>query len=96
MAAPPIPPIRLGLIGTGLAVEKPHWPALRTLADRYEVTALTDSSAAPSDLKLNLVLTGGAIGNYTAILLGAPRDAQQLRRHHSHESLPRYRQRLPR
>jgi predicted dehydrogenase len=37
MAAPVIPPIRLGLIGTGLAVEKLHWPALRGLADRYEV-----------------------------------------------------------
>jgi predicted dehydrogenase len=48
MAAPPIPPIRLGLIGTGLAVEKLHWPALRRLADRYEVTAFTDSSAAQS------------------------------------------------
>ena len=31
MAAPAIPPIRLGLIGTGLAVEKLHWPALRRL-----------------------------------------------------------------
>jgi predicted dehydrogenase len=48
MAAPPIPPIRLGLIGTGLAVEKLHWPALRGLADRYEVTAFTDSSAEQS------------------------------------------------
>ncbi|WIY01947.1 Gfo/Idh/MocA family oxidoreductase [Amycolatopsis mongoliensis] len=45
MAAPAIPPIRLGLIGTGLAVEKLHWPALRGLADRYVVTAFTDSSA---------------------------------------------------
>ena len=45
MAAPPIPPIRLGLIGTGLAVEKLHWPALRGLADRYVVTAFTDVSA---------------------------------------------------
>ncbi|HEV8556100.1 MAG TPA: Gfo/Idh/MocA family oxidoreductase [Actinophytocola sp.] len=147
MAAPTIPPIRLGLIGTGLAVEKLHWPALRRLADRYVVTAFTDRSAeqgrrsadysetgrlhlmvwrhagrlvpregrftgtpwrrpqyrggvrldagvhhiaqirllrgdivrvhaavhaanstidAPSDLALNLVFTGGAIGNYTA------------------------------
>lgn len=48
MAAPPIPPIRLGLIGTGLAVEKLHWPALRGLADRYEVTAFTDSAAEQS------------------------------------------------
>ncbi|MGW4527368.1 Gfo/Idh/MocA family protein [Amycolatopsis sp. NPDC004378] len=45
MAAPGIPPIRLGLIGTGLAVEKLHWPALRTLAERYAVTAFTDSAA---------------------------------------------------
>ncbi|HWO63270.1 MAG TPA: Gfo/Idh/MocA family oxidoreductase [Umezawaea sp.] len=46
MAAPAIPPIRLGLIGTGLAVEKLHWPALRGLGDRYAVTAFTDLSAA--------------------------------------------------
>jgi predicted dehydrogenase len=45
MAASAIPPIRLGLIGTGLAVEKLHWPALRGLTDRYEVTAFTDPSA---------------------------------------------------
>jgi len=36
MAAPTIPLIRLGLIGAGLAVEKPHWPALR----RHVVSAL--------------------------------------------------------
>ncbi|MBE8521139.1 Gfo/Idh/MocA family oxidoreductase [Amycolatopsis sp. H6(2020)] len=45
MAAPVIPPIRLGLIGIGLAVEKLHWPALRGLADRFAVTAFTDPSA---------------------------------------------------
>jgi predicted dehydrogenase len=48
MAASAIPPIRLGLIGTGLAVEKLHWPALRTLADRFAVTAFTDSAAEQS------------------------------------------------
>lgn len=37
-------PIRLGLIGTGLAVELLHWPALRQLTDRYTVTAFTDAS----------------------------------------------------
>ncbi|WP_103342010.1 Gfo/Idh/MocA family protein [Amycolatopsis sp. CA-126428] len=45
MAASAIKPIRLGLIGTGLAVEKLHWPALRGLADRFVVTAFTDSAA---------------------------------------------------
>jgi predicted dehydrogenase len=48
MAAPTIPPIGLGLIGTGLAVEKLHWPALRELTDRYVVTAFTDASAEQS------------------------------------------------
>src|SRR3954451_14442158 len=48
MAAPAIPPIRLGLIGTGLAVEKLHWPALRGLSDRFVVTAFTDSAAGQS------------------------------------------------
>lgn len=44
MAETPVPPIRLGLIGTGLAVEKLHWPALRRLTDRFEVTAFADRS----------------------------------------------------
>jgi hypothetical protein len=96
MAAPPIPPIPLGLIGTGLAVGQPHCPASRGLADRSQASAFTDSSAAPSNFEIDPVLTGGAIGNHTAILLGAPHDAQQLRRHHSHDSPPRYRRRLPR
>jgi hypothetical protein len=58
MAAPPIP---LGLIGTGLAVEKPHRPAWRGLADRRVANSTID---APSDLAPNLVHTGGVIGGY--------------------------------
>ena len=42
-------PIRLGLIGTGLAVEKLHWPALRRLPDRYVVTAFADHSPAQGE-----------------------------------------------
>lgn len=38
-------PIRLGLLGTGLAARRLHWPALRLLADRYQVTACHDRSA---------------------------------------------------
>jgi predicted dehydrogenase len=41
--------IRLGLIGTGLAVEKLHWPALRRLEDRYVVTAFADLSVAQGE-----------------------------------------------
>jgi predicted dehydrogenase len=39
-----IPQIRLGIIGTGLAVEKLHWPALRQLTDQFRVTAFTNRS----------------------------------------------------
>jgi hypothetical protein len=46
MAAPTIPPIRLGLTGPGLAVEKPLWPALC----RHVVSAFTDFSGEQSRL----------------------------------------------
>jgi len=42
-------PIRLGLIGTGLAVEKLHWPALRRLPDRFVITAFADRSTAQGE-----------------------------------------------
>ncbi|MDQ2744059.1 MAG: Gfo/Idh/MocA family oxidoreductase [Chloroflexota bacterium] len=35
-----IHPIRLGIIGTGLAARDLHWPALRELSDRFEIVAL--------------------------------------------------------
>jgi predicted dehydrogenase len=44
MPADALRPIRLGLIGTGLAVEKLHWPVLRQMPDRYVVTAYSDHS----------------------------------------------------
>ena len=34
--------MRLGVIGTGLAIEKLHWPALRQLTDRFEVVAFAN------------------------------------------------------
>src|SRR5690606_36453505 len=34
--------LRLGIIGTGLAVEKLHWPALKRMTDRYRVVAFCD------------------------------------------------------
>lgn len=34
--------LNLGIIGTGLAVEKLHWPALQALGDRFRVTAFCD------------------------------------------------------
>lgn len=35
-------PIQLGIIGTGLAVEKLHWPALKRMPDRFRVAAFCD------------------------------------------------------
>jgi predicted dehydrogenase len=35
-------PLRLGIIGTGLAVEKLHWPALKRMPDRFRVTAFAN------------------------------------------------------
>jgi predicted dehydrogenase len=49
-------PIRLGLLGTGLAARRLHWPALRLLADRYQVTACHDRS--PEAMESFRELTG--------------------------------------
>ncbi|MGP4014460.1 Gfo/Idh/MocA family protein [Saccharopolyspora sp. 5N708] len=42
-------PIRLGLIGTGLAVAQLHWQALRALTDRFVVTAFADRSVSQGE-----------------------------------------------
>jgi predicted dehydrogenase len=41
-ARPSSDTVRLGIIGTGLAVEQLHWPALKTMTDRFRVTAFCD------------------------------------------------------
>jgi predicted dehydrogenase len=43
-ATPSSDTIRLGIIGTGLAVEKLHWPALKRMPDRYQVVAFSNRS----------------------------------------------------
>jgi len=51
--------IRLGVIGTGLAWERLHYPAIKELGDRYEVTALanrTKSDAEAFAKQINLDL----------------------------------------
>ncbi len=35
--------LRVGIIGTGMAFEKLHYPAYRELADKYEIAAICDS-----------------------------------------------------
>ena len=42
-------PIRLGIIGTGLAVEKLHWPALKRMTDRFQVVAFSNRGRANAE-----------------------------------------------
>ena len=42
--------IRLGIVGTGLAIEKLHWPALRQMTDRYEVVAFCNDTRPPAEV----------------------------------------------
>jgi hypothetical protein len=73
MAAPAIPPIRLVLTSTGLAVEEPHRPALRRSCCR---TSRSTSS------------TGGAIGTCTASCPGIPVAQQPDDMRHGTEGAP--------
>ena len=41
--------VRLGIVGTGLAVEKLHWPALAQLTDRFEVVAFANDTREPAE-----------------------------------------------
>jgi predicted dehydrogenase len=42
-------PIRLGIIGTGLAVKKLHWPALAKLTDRFGVVAFANRTRSTAE-----------------------------------------------
>jgi predicted dehydrogenase len=44
-----IRPIRLGIIGTGLAVKKLHWPALGRMGNRYVVVAFANRTRATAE-----------------------------------------------
>jgi predicted dehydrogenase len=57
-------PIRLGLIGTGLAIERLHWPALRQLREAYTVVAFCDRSE-PAARRFS-TYSGLPMGEHTA------------------------------
>jgi len=48
-SAPTSRPIRLGIIGTGLATKKLHWPALRQLPDLFTTAAFANHSQPPAE-----------------------------------------------
>jgi hypothetical protein len=41
--------VRLGIIGTGLAIEKLHWPALRQMGRQFQLTAYADFARASTE-----------------------------------------------
>jgi len=49
VVSPAIGPVRLGIIGTGLAVKKLHWPALVRMRDRFVVVAFANRTRASAD-----------------------------------------------
>jgi predicted dehydrogenase len=56
--------LRLGVIGTGLAVEQLHWPALERMTDRYQVAAFSDIDR---DHAAHFAeYTGASMDDYTA------------------------------
>ncbi len=57
-------PIRLGIIGTGLAVEKLHWPALKRMRDRFQVAAFCDLERRNAEHFAHY--SGAAMAEYTA------------------------------
>jgi predicted dehydrogenase len=64
MTADAVPAIRLGVIGTGLAVELLHWPALKKMPDRYVIAAFADQ--AESQARHFASYSGAAMENYSA------------------------------
>ena len=42
VANPPYPPLRIGAIGTGLAMDRLHWPAIRRLPGHLQIVAFAE------------------------------------------------------
>ena len=63
-------PVRLGVIGTGLAVELLHWPALVQMTDRFEVVAFANDTREPAErfAKLAGLSMDGYHADYQALL----------------------------
>lgn len=57
-------PIRLGLIGTGLATEKLHWPALARLGDRFRVVGFANRTRPKAERFAGY--SGVSMAGYTA------------------------------
>lgn len=58
-----VTPIKLGIIGTGFAVEYLHWPVLKRMTDRYQITAFADIDRAHAQHFADY--SGAAMDNFT-------------------------------
>ncbi len=56
--------IRLGIIGTGLAVEQLHWPALRRMTDKYTIAAFANHTRPKAEHFASY--SGASMDNYHA------------------------------
>jgi len=57
-----VPTVRLGIIGTGLATEKLHWPALRQMRDQFEIVAFANHTRPKAEAFAELA--GLSMDNY--------------------------------
>lgn len=58
-----VTPIKLGIIGTGFAVEYLHWPVLKEMTDRYQITAFADIDRAHAQHFADY--SGASMDNFT-------------------------------
>src|SRR6476659_6931518 len=56
--------IRLGVIGTGLAVEQLHWPALKRMTDRFAIAAFANHTQPKAEHFA--AYTGASMADYHA------------------------------
>jgi predicted dehydrogenase len=68
-------PLRLGVIGAGLAVRLLHWPALARLRDRFQIVQLADVDHAAAEETARLVGSVPITTDYRELLANAEVDA---------------------
>jgi predicted dehydrogenase len=68
--APDRPPIRLGIIGTGLAVKRLHWPGLARMPERFRVVGFANRTRATAEefAALAGLSMDGYVADYRALL----------------------------
>ncbi len=50
-----MPPLRLALVGTGIAARELHWPALRQLSDFYQIVAVCNRTRPKAEAFAELI-----------------------------------------